>query len=167
MEEENTFKKIADQVVNFAPGLATVLAATGVGAPIAGAIGALGALGRAFGLGSNPKVEDIHTIIQTDPEASLKIALAEMDFQLKKRDQDIEEMRVQMAPYLKELDTKTIPWVDAIHKMGRQISNWGTMIIVFVLLMTGHAISPEATALIGGGNLAYQLIKGKGKTNGN
>lgn len=42
--EPSIFQKIAGYVSSYAPGLAAILAATGVGAPIAGAVGALGAL---------------------------------------------------------------------------------------------------------------------------
>jgi hypothetical protein len=38
---------------------------------------------------------------------------------------NLEELKRQFeqALYLKELDTKTVPWVDALHKMGRQCEN--------------------------------------------
>ncbi len=59
---------------------------------------------------------------------------------------------------------KTIPWVDALHKMGRQIINVLTLAIVFVLLMAGKEITPTVAAVLTGGNIAYQLIKGKGSS---
>ena len=65
--------------------------------------------------------------------------------------------------YLKELESKTVPWVDALHKMGRQISNWMLVIAVVVLAMLDKDISPAMMMLMGGGNVAYQVIKGKGK----
>ncbi len=65
--------------------------------------------------------------------------------------------------HLKELDTKTVPWVDALHKMGRQNLNLFTILLTFNLLMLDKAISFEAMTLLGGGNVAYQLIKRKGK----
>jgi hypothetical protein len=97
MEEKSIFQKIGDAVVDFAPGIATVLAATGVGAPIAGAVGAVGALGRAFGLGSTAKPEEVLSAISADPEIRLKAMIADNDFVLKKRDQDIEEMKAELA----------------------------------------------------------------------
>ena len=65
--------------------------------------------------------------------------------------------------HIKELGTKTIPWVDALHKMGRQNLNILTILLTFNLLMLDKTISFEAMTLLGGGNVAYQLIKGKGK----
>lgn len=59
-------------------------------------------------------------------------------------------------------ENKTIPWVDALHKMGRQIINVLTLVIVFVLLMSNKEITPTVAAVLSGGNIAYQLIKGKG-----
>ena len=65
--------------------------------------------------------------------------------------------------YLAELGTKTIPWVDGLHKMGRQIINVLTIVAVVLLMLLGKTITPEVAILLGGGNVAYQLIKGKGK----
>ena len=64
--------------------------------------------------------------------------------------------------YLAELNTKTIPWVDGVHKMGRQILNLATLMVVAVLMLCGKTITPEVALLLGGGNVAYQLIKGAG-----
>lgn len=162
MVDENTLKNIADGIVNFAPGIATALRVTGVGAPAAMAVSALGALGKAFGFGNDANPGDLHTAIQADPESAVKLAVAEMDFQLKQRDQELQEMRIQMAPYLEGLKTQTIPWVDALHKMGRQISNWLTMAIIFTLMMFGKPITPEVVAILGLGNGLYHVMKGKG-----
>jgi len=65
--------------------------------------------------------------------------------------------------YSQELSIKTIPWIDGLHKMGRQIINVLTIIIVALLILCGETITPEVALLLGGGNVAYQLIKGKGQ----
>lgn len=65
--------------------------------------------------------------------------------------------------YLAELATKTVPWVDALHKMGRQILNIANLVVVVVLVMYGVQITQEIALLLGGPNLAYQLIKGRGQ----
>lgn len=65
--------------------------------------------------------------------------------------------------YLKELETKTVPWIDAIHKMGRQILNFTTIIAVVALLLLGIEITPTVAIIMGGPNAAYQIVKGKGK----
>jgi hypothetical protein len=96
-EEKSIFQKIGDAVADYAPGIATILAATGVGAPAAAAVGAVGALGRAFGLGSAAKPEDILAAISTDPEIRLKSMVADNDFKVKMREADIDELKSQIA----------------------------------------------------------------------
>ncbi|MHA2022488.1 MAG: hypothetical protein ACTSWQ_02390 [Candidatus Thorarchaeota archaeon] len=65
--------------------------------------------------------------------------------------------------YLAELGTKTIPWIDGLHKMGRQILNLLTIVAVVVLLLNGTSITPEVALILGGPNAIYQFVKGKGK----
>jgi len=97
MAEESTFRKIASSIVDFAPGIAGLLATTGVGAPAAAAMAALGGLGKMFGLGSEATPEDIHAAIQADPQMALKLRQAELDFKLKSREQDIDELKAQLG----------------------------------------------------------------------
>ncbi len=73
------------------------------------------------------------------------------------------QQTVEKEIFMKELDTKTIPWVDALHKMGRQITNNLTIIVVGALMIFGVEITPTAAIIFTGGNVAYQLVKGKGK----
>ena len=97
VEEKSIFQKIGDAIIDFAPGIATVLTATGVGAPVGMAIGAVGALGRAFGLGSSAKPEDVLQAISVDPEIRLKAMVAENDFKVKMREAEIEELRLELS----------------------------------------------------------------------
>jgi len=53
-------------------------------------------------------------------------------------------------------------WVDDLHMMGRQITIWITIIAAVVLILAGHTFTQWDILLIGGPNLAYQIIKGKG-----
>ena len=71
--------------------------------------------------------------------------------------------QVERELYVKELETKTVPWVDALHKMGRQILNLVTIIAVVTLLLLNIEITPTIALILGGPNVAYQVIKGKGK----
>jgi hypothetical protein len=135
-----------------------------IGGPAGGAAGAgIKALAGMFGLTETATPDEIDKAISSDPNLVMKLKMAEMDFKVQMREKDIDEIRVEMLPYLEGLKVKTIPWVDALHKMGRQIANYYVTTIVFVLLMTSHVITPEAALLLSGGNLAYQLIKGKGQ----
>ena len=71
--------------------------------------------------------------------------------------------QVKQTVYMTELQTKTIPWVDALHKMGRQIMNVLTIGAVVCFAMFDVTITNEMVILLGGPNIAYQLVKGKGK----
>ena len=66
--------------------------------------------------------------------------------------------------YIKELETKTIPWVDAAHKSFRSILNLIVVIATVTLMLCSKTITPEVALLLGGGNVAYQIIKGKGRS---
>jgi hypothetical protein len=160
--DTTAFGKIGDAIADYAPGIAGVLAATGVGAPVAAGVAALGSIAKIFGLGSDATPEQVHAAIVADPKSAIKLRLAEMDFAINNRKLDIEEIKTQMAPYLEGLQTKTIPWVDALHKMGRQILTVLNIIAVVVLMLYGKSITPQVALVLGGSNIAYQLIKGKG-----
>ena len=96
-DERSVFQKIGDAVADFAPGIATILTATGVGAPVGAAIGAVGALSRAFGLGSAAKPEDVLHAISADPEIRLKAMLAENDFAVKMGQQELDKLKTELA----------------------------------------------------------------------
>ena len=70
---------------------------------------------------------------------------------------------VDKEMYIKELETKTIPWIDGLHKLARSILNVLVVIAVVVLMLMGKTITPEVALLLGGGNVAYQIIKGTGQ----
>ena len=65
--------------------------------------------------------------------------------------------------HLRELSIKTIPWVDALHKMGRQLLNFITIIAVFILLLLDLDIDGPTAAVLGGPNMVYQYVKKVGK----
>ncbi|MRR15684.1 MAG: hypothetical protein EG826_04415 [Deltaproteobacteria bacterium] len=90
-------KKIADGIVDYAPSLAKILTASGVGAPAGAALEVISSLGKAFGLGTKATPEAIQAAIASDPQLALKAMLAEQDFTLKKRNQDIEELKITLA----------------------------------------------------------------------
>ncbi len=71
--------------------------------------------------------------------------------------------KIEQTVYMSELQTKTIPWVDALHKMGRQILNFLNIIAVVTLIALDVTIDQNIALLLGGPNIAYQLIKGKNK----
>jgi hypothetical protein len=103
-DTRSVFQKIGDAVVDFAPGIAGILAATGVGAPIAAGVGAVAALGRAFGLGSSAKPEEVLGAISADPEIRLKALVAENDFKAEMGRQEIEKLKTANETLKLELD---------------------------------------------------------------
>lgn len=73
----------------------------------------------------------------------------------------LEQLKEQT--YQMELQTKTIPWVDAVHKMGRQLMSWASMLIPAILLYHQPDIDPMALMAIAGPTGVYNFVKGKGK----
>ena len=71
--------------------------------------------------------------------------------------------KVDEALYLAELNTKTIPAIDAVHKMGRLITQWAILLFVFICILLNHDITQFEAVLIGAPVGIYQLIKGKGQ----
>jgi hypothetical protein len=71
---------------------------TAIGGP-AGTIvgGAVSALLKAFGLTENATPDEVKKAIEQDPAAALKLTIAENEFAVKQRDQEIEALRVQLA----------------------------------------------------------------------
>lgn len=65
--------------------------------------------------------------------------------------------------YRLELNTKTVPWVDAIHKMGRQILSILSLVIPAVLIYYQPTIDPLTLAAMTAPGGVYNYIKGKGK----
>ena len=97
-EERNVFQKIGDAITDYAPGLAGILALVpGVGTVPAAALAAVGALGRAVGLGSQAKPEDVLQAISVDPEIRLKALVAENDFKAEMGRQEIEKLKAELG----------------------------------------------------------------------
>jgi len=74
------------------------------------------------------------------------------------------EAQAKETVYLAELNVKTVPWIDGLHKMGRQILNLLSLAAVVLLLLKGITITPEIALILGGPNAIYQFVKGKGDT---
>ena len=97
-------------------------------------------------------VKDAFSLIDqavVDKDAKLKLTFAVMELQ--------QQMR------LAELATTTVPWVDAVHKLGRQIISVVSIAAVVVLKLNGYEISMEELLALSGAGVAYNIVKGKGK----
>lgn len=63
--------------------------------------------------------------------------------------------------WLAELATKTVPWVDALHKMGRQITGYIGYGLAFYMVQQGYDPMAVMAAVAPGG--LYAVFKNKGK----
>lgn len=68
-----------------------------------------------------------------------------------------------LAAYLAAVQVKTIPWVDALHKMGRQIQVYLVIALAWYCASQGKDLPPVAWSVVGGAVGVYGIMKGKGK----
>jgi hypothetical protein len=59
------------------------------------------------------------------------------------------------------LQTQTVPWVDALHKMGRQVMSYLGYGLAFYMVHKGYDPMAAMAALAPGG--IYNYVKGRGK----
>ena len=69
--------------------------------------------------------------------------------------------RLKQERYTLELQTKTVPWVDALHKMGRQITGYLGYGLAFYMVQQGYDPMAAMAAVAPGG--IYAAFKNKGK----
>ena len=135
-EERSVFQKIGDAVTDYAPGLAGILALVpGVGTVPAAALGAVAALGRSLGLGSQAKPEDVLSAISADPEIRLKAMVAENDFAVKMGQQELDKLKAELA----DVQSARSRQVESEKATGKRDLNlyvlaW-TIILGFFILM--------------------------------
>jgi hypothetical protein len=115
-EEKSIFEKIGNAIADYAPALAGTLVATGVGAPAGAVVAGLGALAKVFGLGSAAKPEDILTAVTADPEIRLKAMIANNDFLLKQKEQELEEFKVTLAD-IQSARAREVSTKDSVNKV--------------------------------------------------
>jgi len=79
---------------------------------------------------------------------------------------DAELTKLKDQVYMMELQTKTIPWVDALHKMSRPIMGTVSAIAPVIVLIYAPDIPIEKLMLVMGGSIPtaiYTKIKGRGR----
>ena len=129
-EERNVFQKIGDAITDYAPGLAGVLALVpGVGTVPAAALAAVGALGRAVGLGSQAKPEDVLQAISVDPEIRLKALVAENDFKAEMGRQEIEKLKTELA----DVETARTAEIERMKILGKR--DWDMTLIGWLIIL--------------------------------
>ncbi|MBY5920423.1 hypothetical protein [Ferrimonas balearica] len=71
-------------------------------------------------------------------------------------------VKLKAAFYLQELRTKTIPLLDGLHKLGRQLLALVQVGFYAWASQNGVEITWELVAGVSGATGAYTLVKGKG-----
>lgn len=74
-----------------------------------------------------------------------------------------EAARLKAQIYITELQTSTIPVVDAFHKMGRLLTIFAQLWFYFYCVSHNIEITKELVAGVSGVAGAYTLIKGRGR----
>jgi len=70
--------------------------------------------------------------------------------------------KLKQERYTLELQTKTVPWVDALHKMTRPIGTWISYALCAYMVHSGVTDPIALGACFAPGGI-YNYIKGKGK----
>ena len=88
-------KDIGGSIATYAPALGAALA------PVTGGMSAvigsgIGILGKVFGLGDKPDPDALKNAIATDPQAALKLALADKEWQLQMYQAETDRLKVQI-----------------------------------------------------------------------
>ena len=150
MAEQSVFQKIAGYVGTYAPGIAAILMATGVGAPAAGAVAAIGALAKSLGLPESAKAEDVLQVVSADPEIQLKAMLAEQAFQLRMRELTLEEMKAYLGD-VQNARGKAVEETKATGKRDNEdkVFDWFVCIGFYVSLAAIICFKPAESTMLG------------------
>lgn len=70
---------------------------------------------------------------------------------------------LEASQRIAELGVKTYPWLDALHKMGRQINGWAFLLVVAGCQLSGHPLDPTTAASVAAVLGVYNYVKGKGQ----
>ncbi len=108
-------KQIGASIASLAPTIGGL-----IGGPIGTAAGsALLALTKALGLKSDASPDEINQAIQQDPQAALKLRMAEMDYQLALNKQKLDEQEM----YLKDVQSARQREVETTKATGKRDIN--------------------------------------------
>lgn len=93
-------------------------------------------------------------VVDKDKRAELRGILEQM----REKTQQMREDSHQVA-----LQQKTVPWMDGVHKLGRQLLSALTLGVGATLLYMRPDIDPLSLAAVCAPGGIYNLVKGKGK----
>jgi hypothetical protein len=113
------FKDLAAKVVSFAPVLGTV-----IGGPAGAAAGtAVASLAKVFGLKEDATPDQIGAAISTDPDAAMKVKLAEMDYQNQEKQRELAAQLQEQAGQLADVQNARQMNVDNTKATGKRDTN--------------------------------------------
>lgn len=130
------WKDVGKAIGSWAPVLGAVLAPVTGGVSV-GIGAAVGALTKTLGVSPDAKPEEVMEMLTTDPEVRLKILVAEQEFKLKQREQEIEEFKAS----LQDIQSARQRQVESEKATGKRDYNlyilaWTIVVGFFVLLTT-------------------------------
>jgi len=143
------WKDLAKTVTGIAPILGGVLG----GPPGAAIGGVISGIAKIFGLGDDATPDQIDQAIKTDPQAALKLRIAEMDFQLAKQDmflKDIQDARnrqvqVERATGKRDINLYVLAWVI----IGGFIGLIAALIVLELVFARTVSANPLISLLVG------------------
>jgi len=141
------WKDLAKTVTGIAPILGGVL-----GGPPGATIGrVISAIAKIFGLGDDATPDQINQAIQQDPQAALKLRMAEMDFQLALNKQKLDEQDM----FIKDVQSARSREVEITKATGKRDVNqyilaWVMVIGFFALvgLLIFHELPKDQNGVI-------------------
>ena len=101
-----------------------------------------------FGGGVVGRALDIGAKVVVNKDKLLKLA-AESD-------------QAELNAYIAGLQVSTYTWIDALHKMGRQIQQYLILGFVFYASKNSYVVDPNAWLVLGGLSGIYSVMKGRG-----
>lgn len=147
--EENILKKIGDGIVDVAPTIGALLTGTVVGAPAGAAVNALGALGRAFGLGTSTTPAAVATAILSDPEARLKVIMAENQYNIDVLKEETAQLQAVNATMQAESRSEYWPQYSWRPFWGFASGTAFIVVCILVCIMAWEAVSKNNALALG------------------
>jgi hypothetical protein len=130
------FKALAAKIAANAPTLGAAIGTVvpGAGNVIGGAVGlGIKALASVFGLGEDATPDQISAAIEADPQAAVKIKLAEMDYQNQEKQRQSEERLKILTAQLADVQNARQMNVDTTKATGKRDKNLYALAWVIVV----------------------------------
>lgn len=118
------WKELGGVIANVAPGIGSLFGAPGVAVGLG-----VKAIAKIFGLGDSATPDEIDQAIKTDPNAALKLRIAEMDFQLALNKQKLDETEM----HLKDVQSARSREVETTKATGKRDINQYVLAWVIVI----------------------------------